>query len=134
MSRTFYTLHALAEGQTGIAVLYGDGHSCTTIWSCSMERARHRAPTNAFPAGQEVDAATWERAWYCRNRPTYYRIIAHPNGGYYAHLWPYGEAPFNFGRARSDERMCGAFEDTAQLKQEIERLYEGAQPVEGALQ
>ena len=57
MSRTFYTLHALAEGQTGIAVLYGDGHSCTTIWSCSMERARHRASTNAFPAGQEVEEA-----------------------------------------------------------------------------
>jgi hypothetical protein len=132
MSATLYTLRSLSkEGQIGVAILYSDGHAHSTIWYSSIERARELAATRIFPTGREVDPETWETEWYSRNHPTYYRILQHENGGYYAHIWPYRGGPCDFGLAICDERMVGAFEDEEQLRQEIEQHYRGALPVEG---
>lgn len=133
MSATLlYTLQALPrKGQTGIMVLYASGRACSLTWYSSLERARHRASTKVWPTGREVDQQTWETEWYRRNQPSYYRIVEHPNGGYYAHLWPFKGGPLDFGQAIDDERVCGAFEDKEQLRREIELRYRGAQPVEG---
>ena len=132
MPANLYTLRSLSkEGQTGITMLYANGRARTLTWSCSLERARYLAATKVFPTAKEVDLETWETEWYRRNQPTYYRIVAHENGGYFARLWPFKGSPLDFGLAISDERMCGAFEDEEQLKREIELHYCGALPVEG---
>lgn len=135
MSATFYILHALPEeGQTEVTVLYASGRACSLTWHSSLERARHLALTKVWPTGREVNPETWEAEWYRRNQPTYYRIVEHANGGYYAHIWPFKGGPLDFGRARSSGRMCGAFEDKEQLRQEIECHYHGARSVEGEAQ
>lgn len=129
MSAILYTLQIPSEGQTVVTVLCAGGRACSLTWCCSLERARYLAATKVFPTGREVDLETWETEWYRRNHPTYYRIVAHENGGYYAHIWPFRGGPCDFGVAISDERMCGAFEDEEQLRREIEHHYRGALPI-----